>query len=136
MPMERKQWRERSKHALQPLQRPGKRCRREAAPGHPAGHKICEPGEERETFDREIWIELLEALPIAYEHHPRQRLIRVHHRMLLSERPVARVVDVGLGMKIPKEESSERRVCHLDHRDHATGNQRALRLAEECRYVG
>ena len=72
--------------------------------GDPPGTEIGQPGHQFERFDPEAGVTAFEAMPIADKHHPGERLVGIHHGIVLNERPFPQVVLVRFVVKVPEKE--------------------------------
>src|SRR5580658_375733 len=121
--MDREEAIERLERTVEAEERSGQRARNETAQIHAAGKQIRKPWQVLPTFQRERWRNLAQPRAIAEEHHPRQRLVGIEHRMPRGKTPIAGAVVIRLGVKCRKEEAREWRMRFIHHGNYAAGHE-------------
>src|SRR5579863_2836923 len=101
-------------HGIERLQNPVRsryglrqKSREKGAKIHPSGHQIAEPWQIAPLLELQFRKFLFEAPAVPIEHDPRERLIRIQHRIPLGKAPRRGPVVVTLGMNLVEEEPRE-----------------------------
>src|SRR5215467_5904529 len=102
-PMQRRQRRERAQDPLAQLARPDQKTGHQVPHGDPARHQVREPGQPLGRLDHELREAFGKSGGVSSENDPRERLVGIHHGIVLIELPTTRRVIVRLGMKMIEE---------------------------------
>jgi hypothetical protein len=127
--------RERDQRAIDPRGEREKRARQQAPVLEPTGEPVAQRRVRRERGDRQARVLPLVARPIALEHDPGQRAVRVRQRPPRGEAPVRRDLVERLVVQPAVDEPADPAGVLVDDQHAAARAQHALALAQERRCV-